>query len=110
MKSFLATLSSSIDHIGANGQLPDTDVHFNEDRLYVEDDMGSRTEIGTVYSETLLGIRRAVRELNPGRIPIYSDYDCTGKLCFQGCKLIKVYKTYSEGYVAVVEIRKTFDV
>lgn len=110
MKTFLATLSADSDMIGANGALPETDVRFGEDELYVEDDMGSRTDIRTIYAETLLGIRRAVRELNPGRIPIYSDYDCTGKLCFQGCKLLKVYKTYSEGYVAVVEIRKTFDV
>lgn len=110
MKYFLATLSADSDMIGANGALPDTDVHFAEDHLYVEDDMGSRTEVSTLYSSTLLGIRRGVRELNPGRIPIYSPYDCTGKLCFQGCKLLKVYRTYVGQYVAVVEIRKTFDV
>lgn len=109
MKTFLATLAADFDMRG-NETLPDTDVRFGEDGLYVEDDMGHRTEVKAIYSETLLGIRRAVRELNPGRIPIYSEYDCTGKLCFQGCKLLKVYKTYSEGFVAIVEIRKAFDV
>jgi hypothetical protein len=109
MKTFLATLSADSDMRGIE-TLPDTDVRVIEDGLYVEDDMGSRTEIKTIYSDSLLGIRRAVREMNPGRIPIYSDYDCTGKKCFQSCKLLKVYKTYSEGYVAVVELRASFDV
>lgn len=78
--------------------------------LHVEDDMGYRTDVQMLYSGSLLAIRRAVRELNPGHIPIYSDYDCTGKLCFQSCKLLKVYRQYAGGFVAVVEIRKTFDV
>jgi hypothetical protein len=90
--------------------LPDTEVRFGECALHVEDDMGSRTEVKAIYSETLLGIRRAVREMNPGHIPIYSDHDCTGRKCFQGCKLLKVYKTYSEGYAAIVELRTGFDV
>lgn len=110
MKTFLATLAADCDLIGANGALPDTDVRVLEDGLHIEDDMGSRTEIKTIHSDTLLGIRRAVRLLHFGRIPIDSPYDCTGRLCFQGCKLIKVYKTYSEGFAAVIEIRKSFDV
>lgn len=83
---------------------------LSEKELYVEDDMGSETHIRTLHSDTMLGIRKVVRELSPGHIAIDSPYDCTGRKCFQSCKILKVYKTYPEGYVAVVELRCGFDV
>lgn len=79
-------------------------------RLTVDDDMGTETYIRTIQTETCLGLRRAVRELNPGRIPIYSPYDCTGLVCWQGCKLLKVYRAYSGFYVGVVELTVSRDV
>ena len=109
MSTYLTTLSADFTH-GDGSELPDTDVRIVEDGLYVEDDMGSRIDIKTIYSDTLLGIRRAVRELNIGSIPIYTPYDCSGMLCYHGCKLLKVYRTYVGSFVAVVEIRKTYDV
>lgn len=87
----------------------EADPIVSKDRLWIDDDYGSSTMIRTIYAESLLGIRRAVRELNPGSIPIYSDYDCTGKVCFQGCKMLKIYKV-GRGYTTVVEITVTRDV
>jgi hypothetical protein len=85
-------------------------VYVSQDRLPIDDDMGTETHIRTIRSESLLGIRRAVRELNPGTIPIYSDYDCTGLVCAQYCKMLKIYRCYSGFYVAVVEITVARDV
>lgn len=82
----------------------------SDDKLPIDDDMGTETYIRTIRGPSLLGIRRVVRELNPGRIPIYSDYDCTGLVCWQGCKFLKVYRCYTGFYVAVVEITISRDV
>jgi hypothetical protein len=89
---------------------PVAEARVSEQSLYVEDDMGSRTDVFAIYSGTLLGIRRKFRELNRGRIPIYSPYDCTGLLCWQGAKLLKVYRNYAGDYVAIVEVRRSYDV
>ena len=78
-------------------------------KLSIDDDYGSETFIRTIDCSTLLGLRNAVRELNCGHIPIYSDYDCTGLVCGQWCKFIKIYKR-GAGYVAVVEITVSRDV
>lgn len=87
------------------------EVRWSEKVIHVEDDMGTRVNVHTLRCYTLLGIRRAVRQCNPGHIPIYSDYDCTGRLCYQSAKLLKIYKPYgNEGYVALLEVRSTFDV
>ena len=78
-------------------------------RLSVDDDYGTETYIKTIDAETMLELRRAVRELNCGHIPIYSDYDCTGLVCGQWCKLLKIYKV-GAGYCAIVEICVSRDV
>jgi hypothetical protein len=82
----------------------------SEALLPIDDDMGTESYIKTIRCDTLLGIRRAVRELNRGSIPIYSDYDCTGLVCAQYCKFLKIYRCYSGYYVAVVELSVTRDV
>jgi hypothetical protein len=87
----------------------DPDPIVSRDRLSIDDDYGTETYIKTIFTESLLGLRRAVRELNMGSIPIYSDYDCTGLVCGQWCKLIKIYKT-GRGFTAVVEITVSRDV
>lgn len=87
------------------------EVKWDEKPIYVEDDMGTRINVHTLRCYTLLGIRRAVRRCNPGRIEIHSPYDCTGLLCHQSAKLIKIYRPYGNcGYVALLEVRSTFDV
>lgn len=85
------------------------DPIVSRDKLSIDDDYGSEVYIKTIDCETLLGLRNAVRELNCGHIPIYSDYDCTGLVCGQWCKFIKIYKT-SAGYCALVEITVSRDV
>lgn len=82
----------------------------SQDCLRIDDDMGTETYIKTIRCDTLLGIRRAVRELNPGSIPIHSPYDCTGLVCHQSCKFLKIYRCYTGFYVAVVELHVTRDV
>lgn len=89
------------------GCIPDPIV--SENKMSIDDDYGSETFIKTIDSQTLLGLRRAVRDLSPGTIPIYSDYDCTGLVCGQWCKFIKIYK-HGRGYTAVVEICVSRDV
>lgn len=78
-------------------------------KLSIDDDYGTETYIRTIDATTLLGLRNAVRELNLGHIPIYSDYDCTGLVCGQWCKFIKIYKV-GAGYCALVEICVSRDV
>lgn len=85
------------------------DPIVSQEKLSIDDDYGTETYIKTIFATTMLGIRRAVRELNPGSIPIYSDYDCTGLVCGQSCKLLKIYLT-GRGYTAVVELHVTRDV
>lgn len=85
------------------------DPIVSQDRLTIDNDYGSETFIKTIDAPSLLGLRRAVRELNLGTIPIYSDYDCTGLVCGQYCKFLKIYKA-GHGYVAVVEITVARDV
>lgn len=87
----------------------DPDPIVSQSRLSIDDDYGTETYIKTICAESLLGIRRAVREMNPGSIPIYSDYDCTGLVCGQSCKMLKIYRT-GRGYTVVVEISVTRDV
>lgn len=77
--------------------------------LSIDDDYGTRRSISTVQTQTFLGLRRALRELNPGHIPIYSPYDCTGLVCHQRCKLIAIYRV--DGfYIGVVELTVSRDV
>lgn len=107
-------MSTNIDHL-MDEPRPEPvaeveDARLSQEMLYVDDDMGTVTKIRVLHAETWLAIRRAVRELNPGSIPIYSPYDCTGKLCHQSCTMLKLYRNYDGSKVAVVEIRKTFDV
>lgn len=85
-------------------------VHVSDTKLSIDDDMGTETYIRTIRTQSYLALRRAVRELNPGRIPIYSPYDCTGLVCWQGCKFLKVYRCYAGFLVGVVEITVTRDV
>jgi hypothetical protein len=85
-------------------------VYVSDKRLSIDDDMGTETYIKTIRSQSYLGIRRAVRDLNPGHIPIYSPYDCTGLVCWQGCKFLKLYRCYAGFYVAVVELTVSRDV
>lgn len=82
----------------------------SEQQLIVDDDMGYVTTIRALYGDTFLSLRRAVREMNCGTIPIYSDYDCTGLLCGQWCKFIKVYRAYGGKWIGIVEIRRSYDV
>jgi len=82
---------------------------MSQTRLTIDDDYGTEVFIRTIYTETLLAMRNAVRELNCGTIPIYSDYDCTGLVCGQWCKFIKIYKTGS-GFTALVELTVSRDV
>lgn len=82
---------------------------LSQAKLHIDDDYGSETYIKTIFTETLLGLRNALRELNPGTIPIYSDHDCTGLVCGQWCKFIKIYKS-GRGYIGVVEITVSRDV
>lgn len=77
--------------------------------LSIDDDYGTRRSIKTVQTETFLGLRRALRELNCGTIPIYSDYDCTGLVCGQWCKLIAIYRV-DHFYIGVVELTVARDV
>lgn len=66
-------------------------------------------DIRFLSSPTFIGLRRGLRDLNPGSIPIFSDYDCTGRICGQHAKFIKVYR--SEGqWIGVVEVSITRDV
>lgn len=108
-------MSTNIDHLIGDDTFPvpelqEGDIVVSADRLTIDDDMGTDTYIRTIRTETLLNLRRALRELNPGRIPIYSPYDCTGLVCWQGCKLLKVYRCYAGFYVGVVEITVMRDV
>jgi len=89
---------------------PRPEAVVSQTDLCIDDDMGSRTSIRTITSSSLLSIRRTIRDLNPGRIPIYSDYDCTGLLCYQSCKIIKLYRSYAGEYVALVECHAAHDV
>lgn len=78
-------------------------------KLSIGGDYGSETYIRTIHSDSFLAFRRALRDLNPGSIPIYSPYDCTGLICSQSCKLLKVYRI--DGYyVGVVELHVQRDV
>lgn len=86
------------------------EAHVATAHLDIDNDYGTRTSIHSVFDPTLLGIRRKFRELNMGHIPIYSPYDCTGQLCAQWCKFLKIYRTGTGSYVAVVEIARTYDV
>lgn len=86
------------------------EVYVSQDKLSIDDDMGTETYIRTIRTSSYLALRRAVRELNPGRIPIHSPYDCTGLVCWQGCKFLKVYRCYAGFYVGVVEITVSRDV
>lgn len=88
----------------------DIPVYISPEKLSIDDDMGTETYIRTIRSQSYLGIRRAVRDMNPGRIPIYSPYDCTGLVCWQGCKFLKLYRCYAGFYVAVVELTVSRDV
>ena len=82
---------------------------MSRDALTIDDDFGTRRSIHTVQTETFLGLRRALRELNMGSIPIYSPYDCTGLVCGQWCKLIAIYRV--DGfYIGVVELTVSRDV
>jgi len=81
----------------------------SEAKLSIDDDYGSETYIKTVFCQSFLGFRNAIRELNCGSIQIYSDYDCTGLVCGQWCKLIAVYRT-GRGITGVVEITINRDV
>lgn len=85
------------------------EVIASSDKIHIDEDYGTETYLRIVHTTTLLALRRAVREANPGRIPIYSPYDCTGLVCCQTCKIIKIYKT-SVGYSSVVEMCVTRDV
>lgn len=108
-----STKSDRLSPSGGGGTTPawriEPDVIVSKSRLSIDDDYGSETFIRTIDCETLLGLRNAVRELNCGTIPIYSDYDCTGLVCSQWCKFIKIYKTVA-GYCALVEITVSRDV
>lgn len=88
-------------------EVPEAVVSRNN--LSIDNDYGSETVIKTIDSDTLLGLRRAIRELNCGTIEICSPYDCTGLVCGQWCTLIKIYKV-GRGYVGVVEITTARDV
>lgn len=76
---------------------------------FIDEHFGHATEVRVLACETLIGLRHAVRDLNPGRIDIFSDHDCTGLVCGMSAKLLKVYKAYT-GYFAVVEVSITRDV
>lgn len=78
-------------------------------KLHIGGDYGSETYIRTVHSDSFLQFRRALRDLNPGHIDIYSPYDCTGLICSQSCKLLSVYLI--DGYVVgVVELNVQRDI
>lgn len=79
------------------------------EKIHISEDYGTETYVRRVYADTMLELRRWVRECNPGAIPIYSDYDCTGLVCGQSAKFIKIYRTHG-GYTALVEIAVTRDV
>lgn len=85
-------------------------VYVSECKLSIDDDMGTETYIRTIRTQSYLALRRAVRDLNPGHIPIYSPYDCTGLVHWQGCKFLKVYRCYAGFLVGVVEITVMRDV
>lgn len=93
----------------AEFQPVEPEVIVSHSKLHIADDYGTETYIKTVYCESFLGFRNALRDLNPGHIPIFSDYDCTGLVCAQWCKLLAVYKT-GRGITGVVEISVTRDV
>lgn len=77
--------------------------------IYINEDYGTETSVVRVYADTLVELRRYVRENNPGSIPIYSPYDCTGLVCGQYAKFIKIWRTHG-GYTALVEFSITRDV
>lgn len=82
---------------------------FSE-RLYLEDDnFGTETFVITVFSESYLVVRNAIRDLNPGHVPIYSDYDCTGKICHQTAKILDIMRTRS-GVIATLKMQVARDV
>lgn len=58
-------MSDTIDLIEAEDRLP----IFSEHKLYIYDDDGTETYIKTVYSETMLGIRRRRPRLQPRQHP-----------------------------------------
>lgn len=89
--------------------LNEPDPIVSDTRLPIDEDYGTEIYIRTIFAQSCLGLRRAVRELNPGHIPIHSPYDCTGLVCAKTCKFLKIYKT-GRGYTAVVEISVTRDV
>lgn len=81
----------------------------SRDKLNIDNDFGTEIFIRTIRTHSMLAMRRALRELNLGTIPIYSDYDCTGLVCGQWAKFLKIYKSEG-GYIAVVEITVNRDV
>ena len=90
-------------------ELNEGDVVVSHTKLSIDDDYGTETYIKTIYANSLLNLRRAVRMLSPGSIPIWSPYDCTGLVCHQRCKMLKIYP-YHSSYIAVVELTVTRDV
>lgn len=72
------------------------------------DGYGSPKEIQVIDADTMLELRKQVRERRWYR-EILSAYDCTG-ICFaQSAEILKVAKT-SAGYSAVLLVTSSYDV
>jgi hypothetical protein len=83
---------------------------YMQPAVAVEGGYDCETSIVMISSPTFIGLRRGIRDLNPGSIPIDSPHDCTGRVCGRSAKLLSIYSNGGHHWVGVLEATVTRDV
>lgn len=71
---------------------------------------GVNTFVTSMIAQSRRALSRMVRAEDFGHLDTGCGADCTGQLCFQSARLLRVYRDVANQFVGIVEVCQGFDV